>query len=302
MIYDAETEGVVGGDFTPFSDSDDHRQSLVAAVLDQSGSGYDTSGIDAYRQGVEIRTAKHLYLSSIPKIWAGNLEHAVSVITYGQARSWTDYENSASFNDMDNSINQGGYDPALYLRNLGDYTTLYFNDGPMEEEEAILEPFTIPFRREVLEGANPLRQIHASLEDGNVALDDLKFGTTRIIQFIEYGNPANPRYFLDAGQTYIGPSVTQSIMREGQIPILVRNLKPFNDQDDELIVAQITASLDSGSSTFIAALKTLNIELDEDIRETYAQKSATAGYDSYGSNQARYGTDSLTHNGWLRGS
>jgi hypothetical protein len=302
MIYDSETEGVVGGDFTPYNDSDDHRQSLVAAILEQSGSGYDTSAIDAFRQGVEIRTAKHLYLSSIPKIWAGNLDHAISVVTYGQARSWTEYEKTGSFDDTVNSINQGGFDPAVYLRNLGTFDTLYFNDGPMEEEEAILEPLTIPLRREFLDGPNPPRQIHGSLEDGNVALDDPRQGTTRILQFIEYGSPLNPRYFLDAGQGYIGSSITSSIGREGQIPVLVRNLKAFNDQDDELIVAQITASLDSGSSVFIGRLKALSIELDEDIRETYAQKSATAGYDGYGPQQSRYGTDSITHNGWLRGS
>jgi hypothetical protein len=49
-------------------------------------------------------------------------------------------------------------------------------------------------------------------------------------------------------------------------------------------------------------LKKLKIELDEDIRETYTVKSATAGYSVYGPSQAIYGTDSITFNGWLRGS
>ena len=53
---------------------------------------------------------------------------------------------------------------------------------------------------------------------------------------------------------------------------------------------------------FIAKLKLLHIELDDDIRETYTQKSATAGYSVYGPQQSLYGTDSIAFTGWLRGS
>jgi hypothetical protein len=48
--------------------------------------------------------------------------------------------------------------------------------------------------------------------------------------------------------------------------------------------------------------KSSSLDLDEDIRENYYQKSSTAGRDVYGPNQGRNGTDSITFNGWLKGS
>jgi hypothetical protein len=196
------------------------------------------------------------------------------------------------------------FDPVQYINSGKNYPfPIYFNNGPMQEEEAIIEPFTIPYRKDYIWGANPPRGVHAELEDGNNFADPKK-GSSFIKQFIDYNPPLDPYYFLDDGQQYFGTSVTSSVIINGYSPILIRNIDPFNDTNDEKIVAQISSSLDDtiANMDFIAQLKLLHIELDDDIRETYTQKSATAGYSVHGPQQSLYGTDSIAFTGWLRGS
>lgn len=295
----SQVESNLGLRFTPFDDSQQVALDVLILVRNQSGSGYDTRAIDPYRQGVEITNGKYLNATTQPKFWTGNVYQIVNLTTYGQARSWTEYYNSEMIDDTIIPFN-----PVQYLTdNLNYPKPIYFNNGPMQEEEAIIEPFTIPFRKDPIWGANPPRQVHAELEDGNNFFDQEK-ASSRILQFIDYSAPLDPYYFLDGGQAYFGNSVQDSIVIEGYLPILIRNIDPFNDTNDEKIVSQISSSLSDTAENmdFISKLKTLKIELDEDIRQTYAQKSATAGYSVYGPEQARYGTDSITFNGWIRGS
>ena len=78
---------------------------------------------------------------------------------------------------------------------------------------------------------------------------------------------------------------------------------PFDDTENEEIVKQLNVNANTISNqTFLSRLELLDINLDEDIRQTYTQKSATAGYTVYGPKQGRYGTDSVTYAGWSRGS
>ena len=295
----AQVESSLGLRFTPFDDSQQISVDVLVAIRNQSYSGYDTRNIDAYRQGVEISSAKYLYNTTQPKLWAGNIFQIVNLTTYGQARSWTEYSNNEIYNDRIIEFN-----PVQYILEQQNYPfPIYFNNGPTQEEEAIVEPFTIPFRKDYIWGAKPPRQIHAEYENGNNFADPQK-GSSVIKQFIEYNPPLDPYYFLDDGQQYFGTVLTQSIRIEGYSPILIRNIDPFNDTNDEKIVAQISCSLSNTTANvdFIAQLKLLHLELDDDIRETYTQKSATAGYSVYGPKQAIYGTDSIVYNGWLRGS
>ncbi|MFA6049710.1 MAG: hypothetical protein WC761_00665 [Candidatus Paceibacterota bacterium] len=290
-----EYEGLTGFEFFPFDDGGNDNLQIQIAISGQSGSGYDTFGFDSFRQGVEITNSRQLYQSNQPKLWSGNLNHYTRMSVYGQARSWTEYENSKIHDDQVVPFNVLQYitDPDHYP------VPIYFNDGPQSEEECIIEPFTIPFRKSPEEGAFPPRRPKGSLEDGN-GFDSLLGATNRITQFIEYAAPLTARYFLDGGQEYIGDgALADDIIVEGFVPYIVRLGDPFNDTKDEEIVNQIDTSTDA---TFIAALKALKIELDEDIRETYTQKSSTAGYSTYGPEQARYGTDSIAFGGLLRGS
>lgn len=291
-----EYEGLLGDAFTPFDDRDSVRLAGVIAISEQSGSGYGTSEIDPYRQGVEITSPHQLYRGNQPKLWSGNLSHAIRIVTYGQARSWTEYENTKIFDDQVQPFDQESYieSPETYPM------PIYLNDGPQSEEEAIVEPLTIPFRKSPQEGARPARSPKGALEDGN-GFDSPVKAANRILQFVEYDAPLTQRYFLDAGQEYVtgnSSMVSGSIRVEGYVAYNERLGTPFNDTCDERIVAQI----DTSDSSFITALKALKIELDEDIRETYTQKSANAGGFTYGPEQGRYGTDSIAFIGTMRGS
>lgn len=294
-----EYEGLTGLEYTPFDDSGQGRLNYIVAISQQSGSVYNTKKYDAYRQGVEINTPNQLYKGNQPKIWSGNLKHHIKLVTYGQARSWTEYENSKIYDDTLIPFN-----PQLWIENPEQYPLpIYFNDGPQSEEEAIIEPLTIPYRKSPQEGAYPPRSSKGNLEDGNNFDNPLK-ATNRILQFIDYDDPLSKRYFLDSGEEYIGSLPGIGIKIEGYVSYNERKGTPFIDTQDEEIVKQI--NIGSGSmvdSQFLSLLKLLSIELDEDIRNNYYQKSAAAGFSGvYGPQQARYGTDSLAFNGLLRGS
>lgn len=297
----SEAEGSIGTGFTPFDDTQSENQYVMAAVSKQTKSGMDTTAFDAWRQGVELTQSKFVYGSSQPKFWVGNTKGFGKLLTYGQARSWTEYENTTVFDDLVIPFN-----PVMFIE-MGDQypVPIYFNDGPMEEEEAIIEPLTIPFRKDPMAGFDPPRQAHGSLEDGNPR-DPYNYGrnTNRITSFIPYEDAITPDYFLDAGQEYIGAgSLQDSIVVEGFVPYILRKMEPFDDTEDEEIVKQVEISgTGNDDVAFLAALKALRFDLEDDIRESFMQKSAPCGNDVYGTNQAIYGTDSIAYVGLNRGS
>jgi hypothetical protein len=220
-------------------------------------------------------------------------------------RSWTEFENTTEY--YDNTI---PFDPVYYIKsqNNGIITypfPIYFNNGPQEGEETSIEPLTIPFRliTSIGEGAFPVRRPKGNLEDGNPT-QNIPQSNNRILQFIEYNSPLTPNPFLDAGQEYIGSgSIQNAIIREGYVDFILRLGDPFDDTETETIVKELQFNAGSISGqTYKNALLKLQLDLDEDIRDTYTQKSATAGYTVYGPDQGRYGTDSIAYSGWSRGS
>lgn len=285
-----ENEDFAGGQFTPFQDSDTPRVQKAVQNFLSATQGYDTTVFDMYRQGVSIRTSKHLYSTTQPKLWAGNLNHAIRVVTLGQARDFTEFEDDPKFEELPE------FNPVWYIQDQEYPFPIVFNDGPQEEEEAIIEPFTIPFRKPNTFGNFDPRQPKAVLEDGN-GFDNLDGGTTRVEQFIEYSIPSTPRFFLDEGVEYFGP-VNNAIVIEGFVAHIQRDIDPFDDTKDERIVEQITTN----NAAFISRLKELDFDLSEDIRGTFSKKSAPAGGDVYGPEAARYGTDSIAYRGLTRGS
>lgn len=298
-------DGTFGLEYHPFNDTTDKGRFIATALYNQTGNGINTSGIDDLRQGVEIRTLKHVFGSNQPKIWSGNIHHYTRVTTYGQFRSWTEYQNSITYDDL-----VIPFSATLYIESqkngINTYPyPIYFNNGPQQSEEAAVEPLTHPFRLEnsYIEGAYPARRPKGNIEDGNPT-QAIPQSNNRILQFIEYAAPLTPDPFLDAGQQYIGDGpVEDDIIIDGYVLFTQRLGDPFNDTEDEEIVKQLAVdSATSGSLAYLGALKQLNIELDDDIRETYTQKSAPAGYTVYGPDQSRYGTDSVAFVGWLRGS
>jgi len=315
MSGDIETTGLAGGEFSAFDDSTNGYPATtrlgtlnenVIAIFSQSGSGMDTAAFDKFRQGIEISRPVHIYGTTQPKLWAGNLHHRPYAYNpYGQMRSWTEFENTTEY--YDNTI---PFDPIYYIKsqNNGIITypfPIYFNNGPQEGEETSIEPLTIPFRliTSIGEGAFPVRRPKGNLEDGNPT-QNIPQSNNRILQFIEYNSPLTPNPFLDAGQEYIGSgSIQNAIIREGYVDFILRLGDPFDDTETETIVKELQFNAGSISGqTYKNALLKLQLDLDEDIRDTYTQKSATAGYTVYGPDQGRYGTDSIAYSGWSRGS
>ena len=292
--------GLFGLEFHAFNDTGDDLHNLAIASYSQTGSSMDTSGIDHLRQGVEMRTLKHWLGSNQPKIWAGNMEHVVQIHTYGQPRAWVEFDKTTQWQD-----NQIEFSPLLFITDNSTYPyPIVFNGGPMDEEAAVIEPLTIPYRsgKSYIEGAHPVHRIKGNLEDGNPS-SEIPQSNNKISQFIEYGIPVTTDYFLDGGQQYIGAGTLEDcIIIEGYSAFNTLTSAPFNDMRDEEIVAQL--SIDSatpGSTDLITQLKLMSVELEDDIRENYYQKSAAAGYTVYGA-QTRYGTDSCAYIGLQRGS
>ncbi len=272
MTAYSETESLIGTEFSPYDDSTTGypastrigaQPEHVIAIFNQSGSGMDTSAFDKFRQGVEMRIPKHVYGSTQPKLWAGNLlQIPRTYLPYGEARTWTEYENTTEY--YDNTI---PFNPVQYIKsqnnNVNTYPfPIYFNDGPQEGQEAIMEPLTIPFRAATsyVEGAFPARRPKGNLEDGNPT-PDIPQSNNRVYQFIDYNSPLTPDPYLDAGQEYIGAgSIEDAIIREGYVDFLLRLGDPFDDTETEVVVKQLQFNTGSiAGQTFLATLLNLDI-------------------------------------------
>ncbi|NIU01652.1 MAG: hypothetical protein GWN01_12280 [Nitrosopumilaceae archaeon] len=77
-------------------------------------------------------------------------------------------------------------------------------------------------------------------------------------------------------------------------------IKPYTDLGNIEIVNQVSTTDNNLISALTNASMSLN--LNDDIRQSRTQKSATAGTDVYGPDSARTGTDSITFRGLVRGS
>lgn len=274
-------------EFTPFDDS----QQVIYVPTDSDTGGIDTREIDSFRQGVEIQTNKQRFVGNQPKIWAGSLDHIVNVNTIGQARSFVEFENSLLFEDMPifNAVN--------YINSNGTYPLpIIFNDGPQAEEEARMEPITIPFRKNSPEGPFYAHRVAGTLEDGN-DFDTIFKSSNRISQFESYQSPLQYRVFLDEGAQLWGDGQTSDkIPTPNYTPGTETILRAFDDTtiDDVQESTQATTDL-------LNVLLQLEMNLDMDMRPPRT-RSANANTFIYGRNAKVYGTDSITFLGRTRGT
>jgi hypothetical protein len=271
---------------------DDSRTIQRAPKPTGSGSAFP---YDHLRQGVEINVTKHLYVGTQPKLWAGAnnfndidvvtdvVTHQVNVVTYGQALGFIQFEGSSSFKDLPK------FDPTSYITLGDDYPLpIVLNDGPMQQQEAIIEPFTIPFRLPTNEGPIYAHRVHAELEDGNNFLDPRRTAN-RVQQFVELEPPSTPVFFLDMGQEEFG-----GIRIDGFITATQRLTHPFDDTELEVVAN----SARTNDSNFTNQLIAMDVNNDDDLRP-FKQKSATAGF--VFSNANNTGTDSIAFGGTFRG-
>lgn len=273
------------GEFTPFDDS----QQVIYIPTDSSSGGADTVDIDPYRQGVEIKTNRQRFFSTQPKMWSGDLDHVVNTHTIGQARSYTEFDNSPLFFDLPE------FDPVSFIVLGTSYPLpIVFNDGPQEEEETIIMPITIPFRKSSNEGPFYAHRVAGVVDDGN-DFDTIFKNANRTAQFWDYDDPRQQRYFLDEGEAVWG-SVTNGIVTDGYTFGQERLLRAFDDTtiDD---IPQST----SASSDLLGVLYQMEMNLDLDMRPSRTRSSGANTF-VYGRDSAIYGTDSITFLGQIRGS
>lgn len=286
----------VTGSLLPFNDQQVYP---VDTQFTSSDPPMDTTPYDNFRQGTEIKTMKHLVGSSQVKMWGGGFDyrgritHEQQIVTYGQAVSFTEFYNNHEFNET-----LIKFDPVEYISLINNYPfPITFNQGPQQQQEAIIEPFTIPQRLPSTEGFNLARTIKAEIEDGN-HLDGILAGNSRIEQFIELDPPIKVRPWLDHGAEHFGDTYTGSIVTPGVITNEQRKLNPYIDTENLYIINQLSAD-----TSFKEVLKIMKFGsgIDEDLRPR-DKKSTSAGSTIYGPSQARTGTDSIAFIGTLRGS
>jgi hypothetical protein len=270
--------------FSPFNDNQDQNR-----PLQPTENGYDTSGWDLFRQGVEITRDKFRFMGSQPKIWSGETTGYFSLVTYGQTQGTIqeDYFGLGSkFEDLPR------FDPISYISLGISYPLpIILNDGPNNDLEASLEPFTISFRKRSNEGNYLAHTIRGSFSNGSLEGIAIK-STNAISQDKDLGPSYNNRYFLDEGAGYFG-----TLPREAYVADVGLSPIPFDD------CLQFTKEKELQTTNAVIHQMIRNGSLKE-TKNTfgYGKKSASAGMDVYGNNTGQYGTDSITYNGWLLGS
>jgi hypothetical protein len=271
--------------FTPFDDSQ-----TVARPPRPTRNGYDTSGWDLYRQGVEITNDRFRFLGSQPKLWSGNTDGSTDLVTYGQALGAID-ENTTGLGSKFKDLPR--FDPVAYIEQGDDYPRpLLFNEGPAQKEEAAIEPITIPMRLPTNEGPFYAHSVRGEMEDGSNFDSHIVRSTNRFEQFIEFHPPVNIRFFLDEGGDYFG-----NVMRAPYVADIERKLVPF----DDTLPYTPEKKLSTTNST-IQVLVAAGSRTGDDNFLPYGKKSAPAGYSYYGRNAGQYGTDSIAFGGWACGS
>src|SRR3990167_9320690 len=139
-------------------------ESRLIRYVTQSSVGIDTTQIDDLRQGVEIRTDKHRFVTGQPKIWSGRIDHVNEETTFGQKR----LANSDNvFIDLDK------FDGALFIKSGGrSMLPMLVDDAASIDSDihdGVLEPLTIRRRAsfETIDFPGDPHEIKASFTAGN---------------------------------------------------------------------------------------------------------------------------------------
>lgn len=286
---------------------DDNKKSYRSNLLITSFSslGINTLAINPYRQGVEIKTFGHLFSSTQPKIWtgettvSGTVSHNLNDRTLGQIQSFVDFYDNKVARDV------GKFNPVEYIANVPDDYPFpsIFNDGPQQQQEAAMEIFTIPMRKDSNEGPYYARAVRGNLDEGNnldgivAPTNGLGTGNSQFANFYEFTAPVSPKYYLDSACELLGQTYTGSIRLPGYTTINQRTITPFSTVLTD-VINQINHG---GNGDLINVLLSCSYENGDWFRPRGC-KSSTSGGDTYGRNSARFGTDSIAFAGTTRGS
>lgn len=211
-----------------FFDETPHNRVLVTA---RNSSSIDTSAIDGYRQGIEIRSMKHFDAGTI-KIHAGEEGHFVKRNTFGLNHV---YFEKGPFKDS------GGRDPVQFIGSTSSrarqVTAQPFISVPPPTElssrefdrflyDGVVDFLGVRRRDIMLRTHTPIdtRGVVGEIQDGNV---DEKGGTNQIVSVYEW-SPAETRerpFFDDPtlfDQRWTSNASTTSILSGSRV-------SPFND-------------------------------------------------------------------------
>jgi len=323
--------------FLPFNDTAYYYGKSIKNIY--LSGGMNTTAIDNFREGTAIRTVGELYKSSQLKVSFldgqqelslepnGKLVHQSTFQTYGQAVDFVQYTGISTFNDAHKGIDgtfQGAngisYSTVVeYLIDSGHVVDgtldgsqvypIFMNGGPQFTEEAIIEPFSIPFRLATNESPQEVsRGIFAFLEGGNYG-DERRFGTNIVEQRVDRNQPVSVRPYLELGGSYLVVSNSSGLLkiihtRPSAIPdqTVITRPQPWLDEDPGAYLPRITNTLDllSASVGGIPYYK-VNYRMEDSELGTRDQKSATAGFSYYGGANEYYGTDSIAFGGLYKG-
>lgn len=284
--------------FQPF---DENMVSTLGNGTSGLEDGKDTSEVDSYRQGVELTTTNHFFKSTQPKLWVGgfntngSIHHKNEFTFYGQDSSFVSFFEDTKFHD-----NLRNYEPVNYLNENYDYPfPILLNGGPQVQQQAVIEPFTIPFKQQTNEPVKtPARGIKGSVDGGQT--NPLTFGNYVVVGFVDLKDNSTPLYFYDFGEQNFGETFEGSIRIPGYVSPQIPLTKPFDDQSQETKLKEFSMQTSDALYQAISALKAYSDD-DHGIIPN-GKKSASAGSDVYGPGRAKYGTDSIAYIGTYRGS
>ena len=323
--------------FQPFNDSANYYGRSVKNSY--VSGGINTAPIDQFREGVNLRTFMDIYKATQVKISFtdgqqalttqpnGRFDHQSTFQTFGQAVDFIQYTGIVSFDDAHKSVegtraNANNVQlPATveYLIDNGNIVEglmdasqvypIYMNGGPQFMEEAIIEPFPMPFRLNTNESPQELaRGIFAFFEDGNYG-DERRFGANQVEQMQYRDQPIMVRPYLEYGADFLivtASGKTQVInIKPTAIPdqTVIAKIKPWVDEPPAKYFPQLLSALDLLSASINnVPFYYNNYSLSDSNLQNRDQKSSTAGYSYYGPNMGYYGTDSIAFGGLLRGS
>lgn len=268
----------------PFNDTQ-----TVVRPPPPSRDGMDTTGWDAYRQGVEISQNKFRFMGTQPKLWSGEITGETSIVTYGQNPGTIQADSiglAAKFEDTP------GFNPVAYIvLGVAYPLPITLNDGPSAEFESCIEPLAIPFRKPTNEGPHYAHAFRGDFENGNTEGYVIR-STNQIEQFVGFQSSRNNKFFLDEGGDYFG-----NIPREPYISDVGNEPIPFDDTLPYLLNAKLKTT-----NQVFNQVEKLGSEMGQDNISPYGKKSSSAGCVVYGLNAGEYGTDSIAFNGWGLGS
>ena len=324
-------------EFKPFNDSSNYYGRTNISVVT---GGMNTSVVDNYREGINLRNFIDVYKSTQVKVSFldgqqdmkmnpnSTLNHESTFQTYGQAVDFIQFTGNKLFNDSHKSYEKTRANKNnIQISSVVDYLIdngnivdgvldadnvypIYLNGGPQFIEEAIVEPLPIPYRLPTNESPQELaRGIFAFYEDGNYG-DERRFGANEIQQAQYRDQPLVVRPYLEYGSDYLiitASGKTQIVnIRPSAIPdqTFVPKIKPWVDEPPgNYFPSLIGTSLGLVSVTVNGLPYCFNnYETSFSSLQTRDQKSSAAGYSYYGPNAGYYGTDSIAFGGLLRGT